>query len=226
MERAPLDWGAVEDHLVEPTRTSTGAVGPDAARVRSVAWLAVCGVAALIVIAGGWLLMATVPAGSVALPEVKRDPAPSGSALPDVTRLVVDVEGAVRRPGLYHLPTGSRVADAIAAAGGFSGDVDAAAASATLNLADALQDGSKVLVPVRGRSGPAAPGASARPARIDLNHATSAELEALPGIGPATAAKIIAAREERPFATVEELRSRKLVGASVFAKIRDLVMAG
>jgi len=158
--------------------------------------------------------------------------------------LVVEVAGAVARPGLYHLPAGARVADAITAAGGFGPRVDAARATATLNLAAHLADGDRVVVPSRddpiagpsagvgasagsssgGGSGGGSGGAGGTAAPLDLNRATPAELDGLPGIGPVTAAKIVAAREERPFRSVDELRERKLVGPSTFAKLRDLVV--
>ncbi len=152
--------------------------------------------------------------------------------------LVVDVAGAVLHPGVYHLPAGSRVADAITAAGGFGPRVDAPAAQA-LNLAAPLTDGLQVRVPSRddppgsgsaspGATGGTAPGGNAVGAgggggRVDLNTATSAQLDTLPGIGPVTAAKIIASREERPFSAVDDLQTRKLVGASTFAKLAGLV---
>jgi competence protein ComEA len=154
--------------------------------------------------------------------------------------LVVDVAGAVLHPGVYHLPAGSRVADAITAAGGFGPRVDAPAAQA-LNLAAPLTDGLQVRVPSRddppggaaspGATGGKAPGGNAAGAGggggpVDLNTATSAQLDTLPGIGPVTAAKIIASREERPFSAVDDLRTRKLVGASTFAKLAGLVTVG
>lgn len=152
--------------------------------------------------------------------------------------LVVEVAGAVARPGLVHLPAGARVADAIAAAGGFGPRVDAARTTTTLNLAARLTDGDRVVVPSRddpvagpsagggsdGGSGGASGGSGGTGAPLDLNRATPAELDGLPGIGPVTAAKIVAAREERPFRSVDELRERKLVGPSTFAKLRDLVV--
>jgi competence protein ComEA len=156
--------------------------------------------------------------------------------------VVVDVAGAVLHPGVYHLPAGSRVADAITAAGGFGPRVDAPAAQA-LNLAALLTDGLQVRVPSRddppggaaspGATGGKAPGgngagagagAGARP--VDLNTATAAQLDTLPGIGPVTATKIIASREERPFSAVDDLQTRKLVGASTFAKLAGLVTVG
>ena len=139
--------------------------------------------------------------------------------------ILVDVAGAVMRPGLHRLRASDRVGDAIEAAGGFAPRVDIVAASEQLNLAQRLEDGAKVLVPELGldRGGPRS---AAREGRIDLNTASQSELESLPGIGPVTAGKIMAARAERRFETVRDLRSRSLVGESVFGDIEDLVTAG
>ena len=145
--------------------------------------------------------------------------------------IVVDVEGAVVSPGVHRLPAGSRVGDAISAAGGYSPQVDIAAASAALNLAETLVDGGKVHVPVRGEAAAvsAIPRAAERDrARrlgglINVNTATTEQLDTLPGIGPVTAAKIIAAREQMPFATVDDLLSREVVGSSTFEKIKPLI---
>jgi competence protein ComEA len=155
---------------------------------------------------------------------------PAGSRAPAAGQVVVDVEGAVVRPGLVALPAGSRVGDAIAAAGGFAASVDARA-SGSLNLAALATDGMQILVPERGSgsAGPADGGAAdstGAGAPLDLNQATAAELDALPGIGPATAAKILAARAESPFTGVDDLTARKLVGPATFQKIRDLVRVG
>ena len=149
----------------------------------------------------------------------------TGTAASDT--LVVDVTGAVRKPGVYRLPIGSRVVDAVTAAGGFGPRVDGARAAQELNLAARLQDGDKVAVPSRddrpatGRAGPGANPSQAGP--VNLNSATASELDALPGVGPVTANKIIAARQESPFRSVEDLRSRKIVGPATFEKLKDLV---
>lgn len=162
-------------------------------------------------------------------------PAPTGAnagARADGGVVVVEVVGAVRRPGIFRLPAGSRIGDLIAAAGGYGPRVDTSRAQADLNLAATLHDGDHVRVPSRNEAGAsgAPPGSSPGPESsgggatpIDLNTATAAELEALPGIGPATSAKIIAARAEAPFVTVDDLRSRGVIGQKVLEKIRALV---
>jgi competence protein ComEA len=156
---------------------------------------------------------------------------PGLSAAPDVGILVVDVSGAVAAPGLYRLPAGSRIGDAITAAGGFSPRVDVDRAGVELNLAAALTDGLHVLVPSRdepahGPAGNPDGAGDGGTALINLNAASQSELESLPGIGPVTAGKIIEARAQSPFARVEELRERGIVGEKVFGEIRALVTVG
>lgn len=127
--------------------------------------------------------------------------------------VVVDVEGAVRRPGLFSLPRGSRVADAIRAAGGVT-----PGAQAGVNLARLLVDGEQLVV------GESAPGASApeaaRGGLLDLNAATVAELDSLPGVGPVLAQRIVDWRTAHgPFRDVSQLREVSGIGERKYADI-------
>ena len=173
-------------------------------------------------------------------------PAGAGALTGTVEAVVVEIAGAVQKPGVFQLPVGSRVGDLIEAAGGYGPRLDAGRAGRELNLAARLTDGDRVTVPSRddiasstsgtggagggtgggsagSAGGSSSGGAPAAGTPIDLNHATSAELEALPGIGPVTAGKIITSREEQAFTSVDDLRTRKLVGAKTFDKLKDLV---
>lgn len=148
-------------------------------------------------------------------------------------QIVVDVGGAVVHPGVYRLATGARVGDAIEAAGGFSPRVDVDRLGAELNLAAALTDGAKIRVPSRdevapdpGGGGGSSGGGGTGNQLVNLNTATEAELDALAGIGPVTAGKIIESRAGAPFRTVDELRERGLVGEKTFEKIRAQLTVG
>ena len=135
--------------------------------------------------------------------------------------IVVDVAGAVARPGLHRVQDGGRVGDAIAAAGGFGPRVDLAEAGRSLNLAQPLTDGDKVLVPALGMEDPREGGSG--DGRMDVNTADQAELESLPGIGPVTAARIIEARSQQPFRAVADLLARGVVGQAVYEDIEGLI---
>ncbi len=171
------------------------------------------------------LLTAAQQGGAVDVAGASAAAAGSSGASTTPQLVVVEVAGAVLRPGVYELPAGSRVADAIEAAGGYSADVDPRAAEAQLNLASKLQDAQLIRVPRRGEdaaNGTGTGGGSAG-GLVNLNTATAEELDTLPGVGPVTAQKIITARQEKPFASVDELVTRKIVAASTLEKMRSLV---
>jgi competence protein ComEA len=173
-------------------------------------------IAALAVTVGiGILRGAMAPVDEVV---VDQTPAPAVTGSAD---LYVHVSGAVRTPGLYVLPAGARVVDAIAAAGGFTEEADRNA----VNLARTLDDGEQLPVP---RAGEAPPPDDAAPSPgdglVDLNSADSAELETLPRIGPALAERIIAWRDDNGgFTSVEDLLAVPGIGDTMLESLRDLV---
>lgn len=153
-------------------------------------------------------------------------PAVAGPTAP--AELVVAVSGEVHEPGLVELPPGARVADAIEAAGGLLPDADVD----HLNLARKVVDGELIAVgipPPAGAAGdPAAPGPGpvgpGPGGKVNLNTATIAELETLPGIGPAMAQRVVDYRTENgPFTSVEQLREVSGIGEVRFAELEDLV---
>jgi competence protein ComEA len=188
--------------------------------------------AVVVVVGGAWLLVRTPPPAAEATLPVTSGSAPSSTlAVPitafatDASVFVVHVAGAVAVPGVYDVRGPARVVDAIEAAGGpaLEAELD------SLNLAAPLVDGQRVYVPVVGEivvaaadeSGNAELSASGP---IDLNTTTAAELEQLPGVGPATATAIVEHRDENgPFASVENLTDVKGIGPAKLDAIRDLV---
>lgn len=146
-------------------------------------------------------------------------------AAPEPPRLVVHVVGAVRRPGLYRLPEGSRIADAVTRAGGATAKADLAA----VNLAAPLADGMQVAVPRRAppledAAGAAESGAALPSGPVRLNTATVEQLDALPGIGPVTAQKILDYRQQHgAFASVDELDAVPGIGPARLEQLRELV---
>jgi competence protein ComEA len=173
-------------------------------------------------------LPARSPVATVAAPAGPSGVLLTGPATPAPSRaagLVVDVEGRVRRPGLVRLPAGSRVADAVRAAGGAA----PGAVLARLNLARLLADGEQLLVPGPGDTPlPAASGSGAASggpsAPLDLNAATQEGLDALPGVGPVLAARIVAWRTQHGrFTSVDELGEVPGIGPKALERLRPLV---
>lgn len=158
----------------------------------------------------------------------RTSPSVGGAAATGAGDLVVHVVGAVRRPGVYRLAQGARAADAVARAGGASGAADLEA----IDLAAPVADGQQVVVPRRGQAGagpaptpsPSGAGPAARMGPVHLNTATAADLDALPGIGPSTAQKIVDYRSAHgPFHSVDELDAIPGIGMAKIDQLRDLV---
>ncbi len=134
-------------------------------------------------------------------------------------QISVDVSGAVNKPGVYKLNEGDRIQEAIKAAGGFSATANQEYIAKSLNLAQKLSDGGKIYVPAVGETGSVTqPAGGNTQSKVNINSATQSELEALPGIGPVTASKIIS---DRPYQDIQELLTKKEVSKAVYEKIKD-----
>jgi competence protein ComEA len=213
----------VRDESVEPWRSTTFRLAAIGAAILASAAIAIFVVFSSpegdLLVDGGSGLGSAAPGATDAV----------GGPLPSAPELIVEIVGGVAAPGVYRLPAGSRIGDLVVAAEGYGPRVDTLRAERELNLAAVLQDGQHIHVPTRddnvAAAAPAAPAgvgpAAAGP--LDLNAATQAELETLPGIGPVLAEKILAAREEARFGSVEELRERGLLGEKTFEGLRELV---
>lgn len=216
---AGFEQGAVPAHAVAAKPLT---------RRHTVVVLAVLVAAAVLAL---WWLMSGRPEKIEATPSIAVASATAktaASAAP--AQVVVDVVGKVKRPGIVELPPGSRVVDAVKAAGGVKGKPDLAA----LNMARVLSDGEQIIVggpapagaagtgsPGNGAPGAAMPGA----VKVNLNVATTEQLDALPGVGPVTAGAIIAWRDEHGrFSRVEELLEVKGIGPATMADLLPLVM--
>ncbi len=184
---------------------------------RALFWAGLLGVLSGLAISGValWLLTAPPQATLTLLPPPSPEP------------WLIQVDGAVQRPGLYRLPPGARVNDALQAAGGPRPEADLQ----QVNLAARLQDGARVWIPRRAETPPPTPSPPAAgwptsPAtgKLDLNTATAAQLEALPGIGPALAQRILDYREQHgPFRQVDDLLAVPGIGPTKLEQIRPYV---
>jgi len=158
---------------------------------------------------------------------------PTGEAVvlrpvPTEKPVIVYITGAVPRPGVYALPKGARVQDAISAAGGFLAEAE----KSQINLAALVEDGEKLDIPyIEGASPvittPEPEVVTSTTELIDINIASAAELESLPGIGPTTAQKVIDYREQNgPFLSIEDIINVPGIGPGTYERIKDLITVG
>lgn len=207
------------DMVGDPPRVSRGLLV--APHPSALTWLVIVGLAVLVV--SGFLL--SRHHGSAPIPD--RGPAAAATvaltpaASPAGAQIVVDVGGRVRHPGLVTLPAGSRVADAIAAAGGPLRPADLA----RINLAARVSDGQLLLIGVPGASAEATGGAGSSGGPVDLNSATVDQLDALPGVGPVLAQRIVDWRQTHGgFRTIDDLQQVPGIGARKFSDLKALVV--
>ncbi len=138
------------------------------------------------------------------------------------SQVKVDLSGAVKKPAVYSLNVNSRVEDVVNLAGGFSENVNKEYISKYLNLSAKLADGQKIYIPFEGENFGATGGVAGVKinSKVGINSSSQSQLEDLPGVGPATAEKIISGR---PYSDIAELTSKKIISKAVFEKIKELI---
>ena len=167
-----------------------------------------------LLVSAGILLIGSQPRGTM----VELLPAPTQAPL------LIDVSGAVNSPAVVSVPPGSRVKDALAAAGGLSANAD----TRSLNLAAPLLDGQKIVVPEEGVKSTSQPGGislpTGTPAKVNINTADAEQLMTLPGIGSDKAGHIIDYRQKMgPFTSIDQLMDVPGIGSSTFENLKDLI---
>ncbi|RJP27450.1 MAG: hypothetical protein C4536_13930 [Actinobacteria bacterium] len=182
--------------------------------------IAILAVAVVGALTGGYFILRPAPRPAGEFQPAGAAEAADMGRLQD-NELTVHVTGAVSHPGVVLLAEGDRVIDAIEAAGGPLTEADLE----KLNLAQVVQDGQKIAVPLQGAAeNPDAPGAEKTGKKVNLNTSSQRELEELPGIGPTLAERIIAYRERKGgFSSVDELKQVSGIGDKKLEEIRDLV---
>jgi competence protein ComEA len=209
LARIQQQWAPVASPVTEPARVRFGPWQPSS-------WRGLIALVAGLVLIAGWWWWSGRPSTVVAAPDVIVEGAVVAGVEPLVSQtVVVHVVGAVHKPGLVELPAGARVADAVEAAGGVRNDK----ALASVNLARTLVDGEQVTLDPQGT--PTGGGGSGL---LSLNQATAAEFEALPGIGPVLAQRIVDWRTTNgSFRSLDDLNEVSGIGDSIMSQIRSLV---
>ena len=193
----PSEYDQMDAHLVDPPGNS----------LRPIASLGLGCIAVLAVFV--WTNRPTPSPATQVISQGVALAAPSLSS-----EIVVDVEGDVNKPGLVHLPVGSRMADAIAAAEGMKPGVD----GTTVNLAARLDDGQLIIVGQSSQQG------GTSDSRVSLNQGTQADFDSLPGVGPVLAGRIVAYRDQHQhFSSIDQLQEVPGIGPKVFANLKPLI---